>query len=97
MSKPSVIERQAVRAILLTRAHEVLLLRIRPPDCDEPFWIAPGGGLEPGESIVEGLRRELRGGIGSQACTAWAMRAVDWSTATIVLLPKTQQGSHAGR
>ncbi|MBN1427167.1 MAG: NUDIX domain-containing protein [Anaerolineae bacterium] len=53
------IERQAVRAILLTPQREILLLRIHPPGASEHFWITPGGGIEPGETIEEGLRREL--------------------------------------
>ena len=55
-----IIERNAVRAILLTPDHEILLLRIRLPESAECFWIAPGGGLEPGEAIEDGLKRELR-------------------------------------
>lgn len=58
------IERQAVRAILLTPEREVLLLRIKPPESDQVFWIAPGGGLEHGESIEAGLRRELLEEVG---------------------------------
>jgi len=53
------IERQAVRAILLTPEKEVLLFRIKPPDSSDVFWIAPGGGLESGEAVEAGLRREL--------------------------------------
>src|SRR5262249_3504985 len=58
-SGPVPIERQSVRAILLTREHEVLLLAIRAPDHAERFWITPGGGLEPGET------RNSRGPVGS--------------------------------
>src|SRR5215472_16722953 len=58
--KPMIFERETVRAILLTSANEVLLLRIRPPDNRECFWITPGGGLEPGETTEQALRRELR-------------------------------------
>ena len=57
-------EREAVRAILITPAHEVLLIRIRAPGTTKWFWIAPGGGLEPGESIEDALRRELREELG---------------------------------
>ena len=59
-----IIEREAIRAILLTPKSEVLLLRIRLPEAMESFWIAPGGGLEPGEAIEEGLKRELREELG---------------------------------
>ena len=63
-NEATVIEREAVRAILLTPKNEVLLLRIRLSDAAECFWIAPGGGLEPGETIEEGLKRELREELG---------------------------------
>src|SRR5205809_467428 len=59
-----IIERQAIRAILLTPDQEVLLLRIRPPQGGDWFWITPGGGLEPGETVEAGLRRELREELG---------------------------------
>jgi 8-oxo-dGTP pyrophosphatase MutT (NUDIX family) len=59
-----IIERDAIRAILLTPMHEVLLMRIHPPGGGEHFWITPGGGLEPGESVESGLRRELREELG---------------------------------
>lgn len=60
----SIIERDAVRAIVLTPQHEVLLLRIRLPEVADAFWIAPGGGLEPGETTEQCLRRELREELG---------------------------------
>jgi 8-oxo-dGTP pyrophosphatase MutT (NUDIX family) len=59
-----IIEREAIRAILLTPEREVLLLRIRPPEGGDWFWITPGGGLEPGETIEAGLRRELMEELG---------------------------------
>jgi 8-oxo-dGTP pyrophosphatase MutT (NUDIX family) len=58
------IERQAIRAILLTQELEVLLLRVRPPEGGDWFWITPGGGLEAGETFEGGLRRELREELG---------------------------------
>ena len=58
------VERQAVRALLLTPAHEILLMRIRSPSSGVRFWIAPGGGLEPGETIEAGLKREMREELG---------------------------------
>jgi 8-oxo-dGTP pyrophosphatase MutT (NUDIX family) len=67
MSELQIIERDAVRAILLTPAHEVLLLRVRPPDGQESFWVTPGGGMNPGEDVTACLRRELREELGIEA------------------------------
>jgi TDG/mug DNA glycosylase family protein len=54
--------RQAVRAMVVDPARRVLLLRYEN-EYDE-WWIAPGGGIDPGESDAEALRRELREEIG---------------------------------
>lgn len=59
-----VIERHAIRALLLTPEREILLMRIRPPGAKDGFWVAPGGGLEAGETIETGLRRELLEEVG---------------------------------
>lgn len=58
------VEREAIRAILLTPAPDVLLLRVRDSAGGEAFWITPGGGLEPGETVESGLRRELKEELG---------------------------------
>ena len=55
----NVTNRNAVRAILLSPEPEILLLRIHPPEGGDTFWITPGGGLEPEETVETGLRREL--------------------------------------
>jgi len=52
-----VIEREADRAILLSEAREVLLMRIRAPEGRKCFWITPGGGLEHDETVEDGLKR----------------------------------------
>jgi double-stranded uracil-DNA glycosylase len=54
--------RQAVRAIVATPDKRTLLLRYFN-EFDE-WWIPPGGGIEPGESDEETLRREIREEIG---------------------------------
>lgn len=59
-----IVQRSAVRAIVLTPEHEVLLLRIRPSERHESIWITPGGGIEPGETVEACLRRELREELG---------------------------------
>jgi 8-oxo-dGTP pyrophosphatase MutT (NUDIX family) len=56
-------ERNAVRAILLTPDERILLMRIRLPGLS-PFWIAPGGGIEPAETVDQALRRELQEELG---------------------------------
>jgi 8-oxo-dGTP pyrophosphatase MutT (NUDIX family) len=57
-----VIERLAARVVLLDPAGRVLLLRgsdpARPEDGD--WWITPGGGVEPGESLEQAARREVQ-------------------------------------
>jgi 8-oxo-dGTP pyrophosphatase MutT (NUDIX family) len=57
------IEREAVRALILTPAAETLILRIRHPD-GHCFWIAPGGGREVGEDDAATLARELQEELG---------------------------------
>jgi len=64
-----IVERQAVRAIVITPEKEILLLRIHPPEGGDSFWITPGGGLEPGESPEAGLRRELKEELGLERFT----------------------------
>ena len=59
-----IVHRQAVRAVLLTPEQDILLMRILPPQGGQPFWITPGGGLVEGESIEDGLRRELMEELG---------------------------------
>lgn len=52
--------RRAARGLLLTPERELLLMRMAFPWCTTPIWIAPGGGLEPGEGWDEAVVRELR-------------------------------------
>lgn len=53
------IVRSVCRAVLLTPAEEVLLIKIREPTTGWTAWITPGGGAKPGENPQETLRREL--------------------------------------
>ena len=58
------IERHAVRAVIVRDAR-LLLLHTRRYD-DYSF---PGGGLDPGEDAVDGLRRELMEETGARGVT----------------------------
>jgi G:T/U-mismatch repair DNA glycosylase/ADP-ribose pyrophosphatase YjhB (NUDIX family) len=54
--------RQAVRAIVVDPAERILLLHYA--DEFDSWWIPPGGGIDPGESDEQALRRELREELG---------------------------------
>jgi 8-oxo-dGTP pyrophosphatase MutT (NUDIX family) len=58
------IHRRAIRALIVTPEQETLLLRIRPPEGGDCFWIAPGGGMEASETPEDALRRELAEELG---------------------------------
>ena len=49
--------RPAARAIVLDPDDRILLVRFEFPD--GMFWATPGGGIEPGETPEEAVRREL--------------------------------------
>jgi TDG/mug DNA glycosylase family protein len=57
------VERRAVRALTLDSRGRTLLIRWPRPG-GQPFWIAPGGGVEPGESNEAALHRELAEELG---------------------------------
>jgi 8-oxo-dGTP diphosphatase len=54
--------RQAVRAVLVTPDHSVLLVRFEFPT--GTVWALPGGGLDPGEDHETALHRELDEEVG---------------------------------
>lgn len=56
-TSPPLRIRQAVRALLVTPDHSVLLVRFE--FATATVWALPGGGLEPGEDHLTALRREL--------------------------------------
>jgi TDG/mug DNA glycosylase family protein len=52
-------ERQAVRGLVLDGERRVLLVRFQHPVSGDAWWATVGGGVDPGESDEEALRREL--------------------------------------
>lgn len=55
--------REAVRALILDPDDRVLLVRFDWPGSGV-FWANPGGGVEPGESRLDALRREMAEEVG---------------------------------
>ncbi|MEM7414401.1 MAG: NUDIX domain-containing protein [Gemmatimonadota bacterium] len=51
--------RPASRVLLLSDAHRVLLLQGRAADGRGRWWVAPGGGVDSGETFEQAARREL--------------------------------------
>jgi 8-oxo-dGTP pyrophosphatase MutT (NUDIX family) len=57
---PQPIARLAARVLLIDEAGRVLLFHgIDPGNPADDYWVTPGGGLEPGETPVQGAVREL--------------------------------------
>jgi 8-oxo-dGTP pyrophosphatase MutT (NUDIX family) len=57
----SVVERQAVRAVIVDADERVLLFRTKDPTQPElgVWWELPGGGLDEGETYLEAVIREV--------------------------------------
>jgi 8-oxo-dGTP pyrophosphatase MutT (NUDIX family) len=64
--------RQAVRALLVAEPEqEVLLIHTLVPDTNTLIWLVPGGGLEPDETPLQGLFREVGEETGLQVDEAF--------------------------
>ena len=61
MPEPVAVDRTAARVLLLDGRDRVLLFRGGDPHLPErgTWWFTPGGGLDPGEELVDGAVREL--------------------------------------
>jgi G:T/U-mismatch repair DNA glycosylase len=53
------VERRAVRALCVDADNRVLLVRFEHPVSGDAWWATVGGGIDPGESDEQALRREL--------------------------------------
>jgi 8-oxo-dGTP pyrophosphatase MutT (NUDIX family) len=58
--------RESVRALIVDPDAHVLLVRFDWEGVEPAggFWTSPGGGIEPGESRLEAIQRELREEVG---------------------------------
>lgn len=56
----TVVVREGVRALVLDPDDRILLVRFVNPESGEEFWATPGGGIDPGETLEDALKRELR-------------------------------------
>jgi 8-oxo-dGTP pyrophosphatase MutT (NUDIX family) len=59
------VVKRTARAILLDDDEMILIKRTKPGR--EPYWITPGGGVEPGDAtVVDALHRELDEELGAK-------------------------------
>ena len=54
------IHRDIVGGFVFSRDNYMLLIKSAQGGTFQGYWIVPGGGIEPGESKLEALQRELR-------------------------------------
>lgn len=85
----SFTDRHAARAIILTDANEILLMRMAFPWHEQDLWILPGGGIEPGETAEQAVVREIHEETGADGLKLvgqlWHREFVVEATATRML------------
>ena len=82
------VVRDAVRALVRDPGGRVLLVRFVNPETGAEFWTTPGGGIAPGESLEDAIRRELREETGLENAALgpviWTRREVfPWAGRTL--------------
>ncbi|MCX4732734.1 NUDIX domain-containing protein [Streptomyces sp. NBC_01363] len=100
---PSVNLRHSVRAVVLDEDDRILLCRHAIPEpAGTVVWAAPGGGIEPGETPLAALRRELQEEVGLSVktdpphvwhqCSTPGLDGPHWSTSAVVSADRVALG-----
>ena len=53
------VDRPTSRLVILDDADRILLFRATTEAAPDPFWLTPGGGVDPGETHEQAAHREL--------------------------------------
>jgi 8-oxo-dGTP pyrophosphatase MutT (NUDIX family) len=82
--EPEIIDRPAARVLLIDPDDRILLVRFFAPNPDRHWWIAPGGGVDPGETPEQAARRELAeetglAGVELSPCVWVREHVFDWA------------------